>query len=62
MATKKPKPTFEEWMIEVNKHLDRKCGMVADDLPDWRYRDAYNAGKQPEVAAYQAIKAARTTY
>jgi hypothetical protein len=58
----KVKLSFEEWMVEVNKQIDRKCGMVADDLPDWRYREAYNAGKKPEVAAYQAIKAARSSY
>lgn len=54
-----PKQTFDEWMVEVNKHLDQKCGMVANDLPDWRYYDAWKAGKKAEVAAYQAIKAAR---
>jgi hypothetical protein len=36
--------TFDQWMQEVNHRIAHLCGgMTSDDLPDWNYRDAYDA-------------------
>ena len=51
--------TFEQWMQEVDQWLDRKCGMVSADLPDYCYRDAYDDGERPSLVAARAISAAR---
>lgn len=55
----KPRLTWEEWKIEVNTFVIRKTGIHADDLPDWRYREAYDNGMKPNVAANRAIAAAK---
>lgn len=49
--------TFAEWMEDVNEQLLVRCGLTSDDLPDWGYRDAYDAGIAPAVAARRALKA-----
>ena len=51
--------TFEQWMLKVNYYLYRKCGMGADDIPDYCYRDCYNAGDAPAEVADQAIQNAK---
>jgi hypothetical protein len=56
------KKTFKEWMDEVNKLLEAKCGLSADDLPDVCYRDMYDAGKRPSTAANAAWRNARDEY
>jgi hypothetical protein len=51
--------TFDQWMQEVNRAMDALCGMVSEDLPDWNYRDAYDDGVGPRIAAARAVRAAR---
>ena len=50
--------TFEEWMKEVGKEMWALVGCFPDDLPDWKYYDAYEDRVSPPVAAKRAIKAA----
>jgi hypothetical protein len=50
---------FKTWMEQVNDQIYRKCGLGADDLPDWCYRDAYDARTTPRSAASQAVRAAK---
>jgi hypothetical protein len=39
------RPTFEEWMREVDAELNRLLFLDSGDLPDWNYRDAYDSGE-----------------
>ena len=50
--------TFDEWKAEVNRRLG-VFGLHADDLPDWGYYDAWEAGMPPVKAARKALKAAK---
>ena len=60
MKTKTDKPaTFAEWMRQVNDVVLAKCGLFADDLPDYCYRDAYKDGESPSITARAAIRAAK---
>lgn len=54
-----PKLSFENWMREVNAEISRRTSMVSDDLPDWRYRDAYDEGMTAKRAAAKAIQNAK---
>lgn len=49
--------TFEQWMEQVDMHLLRMCGCMASDLPDYAYRDAFDAGETPEHVAAAVIEA-----
>ena len=53
------KMDFETWKNAVNAEVLRQTGMGADDLPDYKYRDAYDAGKGAKSVASSAVKAAR---
>lgn len=59
---KKPKLTFEQWLKEVDRYVVALCGLGADDLPDWGYRNAYDDGVSPIAAARKAYRAARAEY
>jgi len=51
--------TFDQWKKQVDLYLQELCGMEADDLPDWGYRDAWEDDCTPKMAARRAISAAR---
>lgn len=52
--------TFEEWMKRVDNHIGHTLPfMDSNDIPDWRYRDAYDEGMTPKRAAQNAIRQAR---
>jgi hypothetical protein len=53
------KLTFEQWKVQVDRHVLEQCGLHADDLPDYRYRDAYEDNVKPATAARKAIMAAK---
>jgi len=60
MKTKTSKhTTFTEWMRQTDQAVFKKCGMFADDLPDYCYRDAYDNGDSPARTASAAIRAAK---
>ena len=54
--------TFAQWMAQVNKILVQKCGMVADDLADYCYLDAFRFGDSPEETAQDALDNAMDSF
>jgi hypothetical protein len=54
---------FEQWFHEVNRYIYQITGgFVADDIPDWKYRDAFDAKVEPMIAAKRAVKAAEASW
>jgi hypothetical protein len=51
--------SFAQWRGAVNAYVVRRVGLDCDDLPDWRYRDAYDDGMSPSRAASQVVKNAK---
>ena len=51
---------FEYWMKRVDDELNRKCGLMSDDLPDMDYWDMWESGRSPLTAALLAIRDAET--
>jgi hypothetical protein len=47
--------SFDEWMARVDEAIVRKVGVASSDLPDFTYRDVFDAGSTPEEAADAAI-------
>ncbi len=47
--------TFEAWKAKVDKAIERKTGLSADDIEDYGYRDAFESGMTPAEAASEAI-------
>lgn len=50
---------FQVWMDDMDEILDDACGFTHLDLPDWNYRDAFDAGRTPadcldEILAHSA--------
>ena len=39
---------FKTWMKKVDLLLEKKFGMISDDLPDINYRDEADGGVTPE--------------
>lgn len=55
----KVKITFEQWMVRVDAAIgSRLYGLTHMDLPDCCYRDWFDAGVGPSVAANRAISMA----
>jgi hypothetical protein len=50
-------PTFEQWMVRVDKLLVRACGLSSADLADCMYHDWFDARIRPIRAANKALKA-----
>lgn len=48
--------TYEEWLAEVNRETVALVGMRTDDFEDWKYRDAYDDGMDPDQAAREALE------
>lgn len=47
---------FGVWLIFVNRHL-RPLGVTYRDLADWTWRDAFDDGMSPVMAARDALAA-----
>jgi len=56
MTNRKP---YDQWKAEIDHFLFALCGLCADDLPDYAYRDAYDDGKSPQATARAAYRAAQ---
>lgn len=56
MTTPTPKPTFSEWMQQVDAIIWRRVGCGADDLADFCYRDWYDEGVSAAATARAAIR------
>ena len=57
-----PRLPFDAWLRAVDAECIRRCGIGYEDLPDWRYADAYADGYSPARAARAAIRAAKSDY
>ena len=42
--------TFEQWIKEVDKVMEKKIHLAHDDLPDWHWMDAFDDGDTPKEA------------
>ena len=51
--------SFNQWKRQVDERLVQLCQMNSDDLPDYRYRDAYDYGETVNVTARKALAAAK---
>ena len=47
---------FDRWMERVDAYLESKLGLNSADLPDCCYRDWFDDGIGPVLAARRAIK------
>lgn len=52
--------TYKEWRRQVDVWIIRMCGLSGDDLPDYRYRDAYHDEVTPKECAQDVIEYAKT--
>ena len=59
MPRYRPIGTFDDWMARVDEAVQLKAGLSAYDLPDYCYRDAYEAGTPAVTVARAAIRAAK---
>lgn len=48
---KKPKKDFISWM----KRVEREMGCKATDIPDFDFRECWEFGDSPEMAAQEAM-------
>ena len=48
-------PTFEEWMLKVDRLLIDHIGLDHDDLPDQGYWDAWDSEYTPEEMIAEMI-------
>lgn len=58
LRTNKSETAFDAWLKKVDACISAETGLGYRDLPDWNYRDSFEAGETPAQAAKQAIKAA----
>lgn len=56
MAARK---SYEDWLRDVDQDVQKLCGVSCDDLPDWRYADAYADGRSARQAARSVVAAAK---
>lgn len=47
---------FEEFMNAVDAELLNLLGVTSEDLPDYGYMDAWEAGEDPEEVAMNVIE------
>lgn len=48
--------TFEEWKVAVDRVVQSLVGVGCDDLPDYGYRAAYDAGMTAHETACEVIE------
>ena len=47
--------TYEEWLKEVNRHVEALSGQGLDDIGDWESNAAWRDGTSPSRAAHEAL-------
>lgn len=47
---------FAVWLQALDQAVRRRVMMRYDDLEDWHYRDAYDAGMSPKDAAVEMLE------
>lgn len=50
--------SFSEWMLCVNRICEQLASQSTDDIDDYEYMEAYEAGEDPSDVARQALDAA----
>jgi len=50
---------FIDWLVAADRIVEKRTGVGILDLPDWNWRDAYDDGLGPAIAAGGAIEQAR---
>lgn len=50
--------TYEQWMVEVDRLLEKRCGLGQMMLPDWLSRDAFESGMTPAEGADECLLSA----
>lgn len=48
--------TFVEWKKQLNRHVVERCGIGADDLPDWDMYSSWESGTDPVLAAEEVLQ------
>ena len=51
--------SYASWKKEVDKEIQRRTGMSADDIDDWRYASDFDEGVSAKRSAARAIKNAK---
>lgn len=51
--------TIEQWNRQLDRELEKLCGMNMDCLPDYDTWNAWNDGETPQHTARKVIKAAQ---
>lgn len=54
MTATRTDDSFDTWKREVDAILVKLCGMTSDCIPDYCYRDAFDAGESAEQVASDA--------
>ena len=54
--------SFEAWMRDVDREIEKLSGMTSADLPDALYRDAYDKGVKAVVMAKRVYREAKKEY
>lgn len=47
---------FQEWMNELNVFCHQTAGVDVLDLPDYPFRDSFDAGEDPKVVARDLLE------
>lgn len=50
------KPTFKDWMKEVDEWLLAECGLSSSDLADQTWHDWYDSDMSPEEAGQECLE------
>jgi hypothetical protein len=51
--------SYEAWKRLVDAEIQRRTGMTADDIDDWRYTRDFDEGVSAKRSAARAIKNAK---
>lgn len=46
---------YEEWMVQVDRVVQKATGIRMDELPDWLSRDAFEIGLTPAEGAEECL-------
>lgn len=52
------KISFEDWMAQVDREVEKIAYVSVYDLPDYMFRDAYDDGEKPENVAKRVLEEA----
>ena len=52
----KGKPSFDDWMNQVDSEVSRRAGLSIHDLADQPFRDMYDSGRSAKSVASKALK------